>query len=121
MRLYPINVSIICIICIIIWDESEDTHADILTYINAVNPAIQFTHAYSFKFVYFLDHFVALTDDETISTDLCTKPTDTHQYLHMNSFHSNHVKKAIAFSQATQILRICSDPATAQTWCSELI
>ena len=39
----------------------------------------------------------------------------------MNSCHPNHVKKAIAFSQATRILRICSDPATAQSMCNELI
>ena len=39
----------------------------------------------------------------------------------MNSCHPNHVKKAIAFSQATRILRICSDPATAQSRCNELI
>ena len=45
----------------------------------------------------------------------------THQYLHMNSCHPNHVKKAIAISHATRILRICSDSATAQSRCNELI
>ena len=39
----------------------------------------------------------------------------------MNSCHPNHDKKAITFSQATHILRICCDPATAQSRCSELI
>ena len=39
----------------------------------------------------------------------------------MNSFYPNHVEKAIAFSQATQIIRICSDPATALSRCNELI
>ena len=39
----------------------------------------------------------------------------------MNSCHPNHVKKAIAFSQATGILRICSDPAKALSRCNELI
>ena len=64
---------------------------------------------------------VNLTNDGTISTDLCTKPTDTHLYLHVNSCHPNHVKKAIAFSQATRILRKCRDPAAAQSMCNELI
>ena len=50
-----------------------------------------------------------------------TKPTDTHQYLHMNSCHPNHAKKAIEFSQATRVLRIGSDPATAQSRCSKLM
>ena len=104
-----------------IWNDSEDKLKDFLAYINTVHPAIQFTHAHSFKSVTFLDVLVTLTNDGTISTDLYTKPTDTHQYLHMNSCHPNHVKKAIAFSQATRILRICSDPATAQSRCNELI
>ena len=56
-----------------------------------------------------------------ISRDLCTKPTDSHQYQHMNSSHPNYVKKAIAFLQAMQILRFCNGPATAQSRCSELI
>ena len=39
----------------------------------------------------------------------------------MNSCHPNNFKKAIAFLQATCILGICSDPATAQSRCNELI
>ena len=85
------------------WNESEDKLEDFLAYINTVSPAIQFTHAYSFKSVNFQDVLVTLTDDGTISTDLYTKPTDTHHFLHMNSWHPNHIKEAIAFLQATQI------------------
>ena len=104
-----------------IWNESKDKLKDFLAYINTVNPAIQFTHAYSFKSVNFLDVLVTLTDDGTISTDSYAKPTDTHRYLNMNSCHPNHVKKAIAFLQAKHILRICSNPATAQSRCIKLI
>ena len=104
-----------------IWNDSEDKLKDFLVYINTVNPAIQFTYSHSFKSVNFQHVLVNLTNDGKISTDLYTKPTDTHQYLHMNSCHPNHVKKAIAFLQATRILRICSDSATAQSRCNELI
>ena len=104
-----------------IWNDIVKKLKDILAFINTVNPAIQITHTHCFKSVNFLDDLVTLTDDGTISTDLHTKPTDTHQYLHINSCHPNHVKKAISFSQATRILRICSDPATAQSRCNELI
>ena len=104
-----------------IWNDNEDKLKYFLAYINTVNPAIQFTHAHSFKSVNFLDVLVTLTDYGTNSIDLYAKPTGTHQYLHMNSCHPNHVKKASAFSQATRILRICSDPATAQSRCNELI
>ena len=96
-----------------IWNESEDNLKDFLTFILMVSPAIQFTVVYSFKSVNFLDVSVTLTDDETISTDIYTKPKDTHQYFHMNSCHPNHIKKAIVFSQVIRILRICGDPATA--------
>ena len=103
------------------WNESEDKLKDFLTYINMINPAIQFTQAYSFKSVNCLDALDTLTADATISKDLHTKHTNTHQYLHMNSCHPNHLKKVIAFSQATRILRICCDSAIAQSWCNELI
>ena len=73
------------------WNESEDKLKDILTYINMINPAIQFTQAYSFKSINFLDALVTLTADATVSKDLYTKPTNTHQYLHMNSCHPNHL------------------------------
>ena len=39
----------------------------------------------------------------------------------MISCHPIHVKKAIAFSQATRILRMCSDPVTALSRRNELI
>ena len=102
----------------IIWNDSEDELKDFFAYINMVNSAIQFTHTHSFKSVNFLDVLVNLTNDGTISTDLHTKPTDTYQYLHMNSCRLKHANKAIAFSKATRILRICSDPATAQSRCN---
>ena len=104
-----------------IWNYSVDKLKDLLAYINAVNTAIQFSHAHSYISVNILDVLVTLTDDGTISTDLYAKPTDTHQYLHMNSCHPNNAKKAIAFSQTTRILRISSDPATALSRCNELI
>ena len=42
-------------------------------------------------------------------TDLYTKPTDTHQYLHSSSFHPRHCKNGIAYSQALRLRRICSN------------
>ena len=99
-------------------NDSEDKLMNFLAYINTVYPAIQFTHAHSFKSVNFLDVLVTLTNDGTISTDIYTKPTNAHQYLNMNSSRHNNAKKAIAFSQATHIIRICSDPATALSRCN---
>ena len=38
----------------IVWNESGDKLKGFLAYINTVNPAIQFTHAYSFKSVFWM-------------------------------------------------------------------
>ena len=37
------------------------------------------------------------------------KETDTHQYLHFDSCHPFHTKRAIPFGQALRIRRICSE------------
>ena len=52
------------------WNESKDMSRDFLTYINTVNPVIQFTHAHSFISVNFLYVIVTLTNDGAISTGL---------------------------------------------------
>ena len=60
---YPIEPSIwLCYTndIFMIWKESDDKLKDFLTCINTVNPAIQFTRAYSFKCVNFLDVLVTL-------------------------------------------------------------
>ena len=54
-----------------IWNDGEDKLKDFLAYINAVIPAIQSTHPHSFKSVNFQDVLVTLTNEGTISNDLC--------------------------------------------------
>ena len=44
----------------------------------------------------------------TIETDLYTKPTGKHQHLLSSSCHPQHTKKAIPFSLAPRLRRICS-------------
>ena len=44
-----------------------------------------------------------------IHTKLYIKPTDKKQYLHYNSCHPTHVKKAIPYSQALRYRRIIDD------------
>ena len=53
---------------------------------------------------------VSVTKNSTkLSTDLFTKDTDFHQYLHATSCHPNSCKKSIPYGQAINIKRICSD------------
>ena len=48
-------------------------------------------------------------DGDTVKTDLFTKDTDTHQFLHFKSCHLPfHVKKGTPYGQALRMRRICS-------------
>ena len=59
--------------------------------------------------------------DGSIETDLYTKPTDKHQYLLVSSCHPQHTKRAIPFSLALRLRRICSNPDNYKLRTNELI
>ena len=65
--------------------------------INGKHPKIQFTTEWSNRSIAFLDVMVTL-DEGHLTTDLFTKPTDIHQYLHKLSCHPAHCKSTIAYS-----------------------
>ena len=96
-----------------IWLHGLDRLLDFIEFLNNSHPTIKFTFEYSQVSVNFLDVITSLKDG-TISTDLYIKPTDTHQYLHPESCHPGHTKRAIPYSQALRILQICSDRVSAQ-------
>ena len=68
-----------------------------------------FTSEYSRETISFLDVQVTLREGRVLTTDLCCKPTDTHQFLHKKSCHPWHIKKAIPYSQALRYRRVCSE------------
>ena len=103
-----------------VWTHGEQKLLDFLDFINSAHPTINFTSEYSDKSINFLDVQVSISENGDVTTDLYTKPTDTHQYLHIDSCHPNHTKRAIPYSQALRILRICSDLDTAKMRCEEL-
>ena len=47
--------------------------------------------------------------ESRIITDLCCKLTDGHQHLPYDSYHADHIKRSIIFSQTLQLKRICSE------------
>ena len=57
---------------------------------------------------------------DTISVDLYTKPTDTHQYLLLTSCHSKHCCKNVPYILALCLRRICSDSDTFESRAREL-
>ena len=59
--------------------------------------------------------------DGSIETDLDIKPTDKHQYLIDWSCHPQHTKRAIPFSLALRLRRICSNPDNYKLRTNELI
>ena len=69
--------------------------------------------------VSFLDTKI-VWDRDSLVTDLYTKPTDTHQYLHCCSCHPSHCKWSIAFSQALWLRRIFSRPTDYERHVKEL-
>ena len=69
---------------------------------------IKFTSFISPKEVDFLDITISINSG-TIKTQLFTKPTAAHLYVHRLSDHPNHVIKSGPKSQFLRIRRLCSD------------
>ena len=67
----------------------------------------------------FLDLVIKLTDGKIV-TDLYCKPTDSHQYLHYDSCHAEHIKRSIIFSQTLRLKRICSQKSDLDSHVKEL-
>ena len=59
-------------------------------------------------------------ENDQIKTDLYVKPTDTHQYLRMDSCHPMHCKASIPYSQALRLRRICSEEQDLKNSAREL-
>ena len=94
--------------CFYSWSESEENLFKLFNYLNSCHETIKFETTYSYISVNFLDTTTYI-EDNLIKTTLYKKPTDRKQYLHFNSMHPNHTKKAIPFSQAIRYKRIIED------------
>ena len=84
--------------------------------LNKKHPTIKFTAEWSKTQINFLDVTVSLENGK-IKTDLCVKPTDTHQYLHSSSCHPY---QGIPYSQTLRLNRICSDSTSFDRRCNYL-
>ena len=102
-----------------VWTHGEALLEEFLDSVNQLHPTIKFTDEWSIESVSFLDTKVIVRDG-WITTDLYTKPTDTHQYLAANSCHPKHCKASITYSQALRLRRICSEDDDYHRRLSEL-
>ena len=101
------------------WEYGEEKLREFIEYLNEKHPTIKFTTEWSQTSINFLDVWVSLIHGK-VTSDLCVKPTDSHQYLHSSSYHPYHCKKRIPSSQALRLNRICSDPDSFDRRCNDV-
>ena len=81
-----------------IWTEYEENLNKFLEYLNEFHPNLKFEHEKSKEKINFLDIAIKPTDGKIV-THIYSKPRDSHQYLHYDSYQVGHIRKSIAFSQ----------------------
>ena len=102
-----------------LWPHGPDELQHFVDFCNSVHPTIKFTSETSITEIPFLDVMVSIKEGQLI-TDLYSKPTDSHQFLHWTSCHPKHTKTSLPYSLAFRLNRICSAPETLQKRISEL-
>ena len=90
-----------------IWTHGPDKLVSFMTEFNNYHPNVKFTYESNKENITFLDLDVSLSGNK-LTTDLHTKSTDKHQYLHYTSAHPAYTKRSIIYSQALRMSRICS-------------
>ena len=89
-----------------IWTSTEASLIQFLEDLNTCS-SLKFTWTYSTSHAVFLDVELTLHNGN-ITTTVHTKPTNTLQYLHFDSYHPFHSKKSLPYSLATRAKRICT-------------
>ncbi len=92
----------------IIWNQGEEKLLEFINFFNEAHPSINFTFEYSKEQITFLDTRVKIDKtSKTVFTDLYTKDTDNHNYLHYTSSHLAHCKTGGPFGEFLRIRRNC--------------
>ncbi|OCT78073.1 hypothetical protein XELAEV_18029172mg [Xenopus laevis] len=73
-----------------------------------LHPTMNLKMSYSPTHIHFLDTTIHIREN-TIQTNIYRKSTDKPSYLMYDSFHLDHMKHSIIYSQALRYNRICSD------------
>ena len=100
-----------------------------LALLNEMHPSIIFTLEHSSKTKFmgkmverlnFLDLSIMVEENGTTHTDVYYKPTNSHDYLHYDSFHQKHTLHNIPYCLAKRIVVFCSDTTIMNERLSEL-
>ena len=79
-----------------------------IDFVSNFHPALQFTLTVTETELPFLDINLHTSEDR-IQTSVFYKETDTHSCLHFSSFHPDHCKCVIPYSQFLRLRQLCSD------------
>ena len=90
-----------------IWTHGEAKLKKFMEAFNKFLPSLQLTYEPSKRRVAFLDFDVSL-ENGSVTTDLHTKSTDCHQYLHCSSSHPDHIKNSTIYTQTLRLSNICT-------------
>ena len=100
-----------------------------LALLNEMDQSIVFTLEHSEKTLFknkeverlnFLDLSIMVEEDGTTHTDVYYKPTNSHDYLHFDSFHPTHTRQNIPYCLAKRIVVFCSDSDIMEQRLSEM-
>ena len=90
-----------------LWQHGAAELDRFITHMNTCSEHIKFTTEQSTEEIAFLDTLVRI-QGSSLSTDLHTKPTDSHNYLYYDSEHPQRCKDSIPYSQFLRIRTICT-------------
>ena len=102
---------------------------DFLSLLSSMDNAIKFTledsetislNSRNIERINFLDISIILDENGVISTDIYYKPTNSHDYLHYDSFHPKHTLENIPYCLAKGIIVFVSDSEVMEYRLSEL-
>ena len=91
-----------------LWQDGVERLKEFHNLANSIHPNIQVDLRFGTEKIEFLDVNVSIVDNHII-TDLFSKPSDKHLYLHKDSCHPESTKRAIPYGLGVRIKRICSD------------
>ena len=91
-----------------LWEHGLEKLQEFQKLANSLHPRIKTELRFSSQQIEFLDVNIKIKDG-FIQTDLFSKDTDKHMYLHITSSHPNSVKTAITYGLRIRAKLICSE------------
>jgi hypothetical protein len=102
-----------------LWSDGLDSLKDFHRVANSIHPRIQVDLRYSTEKFEFLD-VLTIIEHSRIKTDLYTKPTKKHLYLHSKSSHQEYMKSSIPYGLGVRIKQICSEESAYKIQINEI-